>query len=90
MSNAQSKTPQAPSLGESLYHRLVDAGCVLDHHESDLYVKVDPTSTSILRTVFGDFKMPPTFVHAVSGARWYDVAFMYEPFWEARTYGRRR
>lgn len=43
----------------TLYEALTAAGCEIDHHESDLYVRVTPDST---RIVFGHFgrKVPRT------------------------------
>jgi hypothetical protein len=78
MSNAQSKTPQPPSFGQTLYGSLKAAGCQLDHYKDDLYVLVSPEATAILRAVLGD-RMPRTLRDQFDGAHWYDVPYMYTP-----------
>ena len=57
----------------------------IDHHESDLYVKMTPESSKIISksglirghgyTVFRD---------QITGTLWYDIAFAYTPEWERR------
>lgn len=54
------------------------AGCELDHHESDLYVKATPESSKIMR---GYDDLTSMFCSAADGSLWYDVPFMWEPFW---------
>lgn len=71
----------------SLYTDLRDAGCELDNHESDLYVKSDPTSREIIAQYKTDH--PPClvtriFVNQTDGTQWIEVPFMFDPWWEAR------
>lgn len=57
----------------------------IDHHETDLYVKMTPESSKIISesglirghgyTVFRD---------QITGTPWYDIAFAYSPAWERR------
>lgn len=69
-----------------VYDALVDAGCLMDHHESDLYVPVTPESSAVMRLV-----VPPTtfsrFRSDIDGSYWYEVPFGYKPFWESAAKG---
>ena len=57
----------------------------IDHHGTDLYVKMTPETSMIIRqsgltrghgyTVFTD---------QMTGTLWYDIAFAYTPEWERR------
>lgn len=70
-----------------IYNAMVDALPPehIDHHETDLYVKVTPESLKIISesglirghgyTVFRD---------QITGTLWYDIAFAYSPEWEKR------
>jgi hypothetical protein len=75
-------------MSTSVYQRLKAAGVPLDNHESDLYAKVTPESKAIIE----EYDREPhltwpvsTFISQVDGARWYDIPFAYEPWWEARS-----
>lgn len=75
----------------TLYQKLVEAelkNC-LDHHESDLYVRVNDSTTAILLEHF-----PPISIdldntgrsrwemfHDDRGVAWFDIPFAYDPFW---------
>lgn len=77
-----------------LYNDLKSAGCKLDHHESDLYVRADAAALSILSkhgkgayvaARKGDrFQLAgcAMFRSATDGELWIDVPFAYAPFWE--------
>lgn len=65
----------------SLYYRLKHAGCELDSHESDLYVKASEESTKILKDSGVSYT---SFRSQIDNTLWYDVPFHYEPFWERR------
>lgn len=67
-----------------IYDELKAAGVPLDNHESDLYVKVTPESRRIVgeHLAAGKIGMAPTFTSNIDGARWYDLAFQFLPFWE--------
>lgn len=67
-----------------IYEQLQAAGCEMDSHESDLYVKVTPESTAIVDSY--QFKSNvTTFTSQIDGERWYDIPFAYVPFWENKT-----
>jgi hypothetical protein len=66
-----------------IYEDLKDAGVELDHHESDLYAKVNPTSRKIVEAY--KFRGNVTvFSNQIDGSPWYDIPFAYRPWWEAR------
>lgn len=68
--------------GESLYDAVVRLGIEHDNHESDLYLPVNEQTQALLR----HFKITTAkpFRHAVTGVLWYDVPFMFAPFWRKR------
>ena len=65
----------------SLYKRLVNAGCEIDHHESDLYVKKTPISEILVERYATVPANVTEFRGVVDGEQWFDVPFSYEPFW---------
>ena len=72
----------------SIYKRLRDAGCALDHHESDLYVRDSETARRIIREVnavpsLGKWRAEPFM--GSDGHRWLDIPFAYDPWWEKRS-----
>lgn len=75
---------------ETLYKTLIANGVSvedIDHHASDLYVRVTYKTQSIMQEYNksrGINCMPPTFRSELEGdGWWYDIAFAYDPFWEA-------
>ena len=69
----------------SIYSELVQAKVIIDHHESDLYVRACPTSEAILAN-HGHKPggmIPYSFIS--DGVKWYDLPFQYEPFWEGKS-----
>ena len=70
----------------SLYQALTVAGCEIDHHESDLYVKLTPTALAVIRTFPGMYDEGSRFMFRskVDGKMWLDFPFAYEPFWAAK------
>ena len=71
----------------SLYTELRDAGCTLDSHYSDLYVRDTVLAQEIIRGYHDANGWPckpfARFTSPVDGMRWIDLPFMYDPFWEA-------
>lgn len=70
----------------SLYQQLKAAGVPLSNHESDLYVKDTPEAVVIL---VANGKTPGAFGcerfrSRIDEAYWFDVPFMYDPYWEKR------
>lgn len=72
----------------TIYEALRDAGCKLDHHESDLYVKEDFVSIKILNNFVK--KGSSRFWNEVDGQFWFDIPFAYDPFWAKRLKNLRR
>lgn len=73
-------------MAQTLYERLVAAGCEIDHHESDLYVKATPEALAIIEDYEAASKLKnrETFSSAIDGSPWYDLPFAYDPFWSAK------
>lgn len=65
----------------SLYQALRSAGVPLSNHESDLYVKDTPAARGILHAYEMSYT---TFTNQIDGTPWFDVPFMYEPWWEMK------
>ena len=65
----------------TLYAALVAAGCEIDNHESDLYVKATPEAIALTK----DEPNRSFFTSNIDGARWIDLPFRYQPFWDKRS-----
>jgi hypothetical protein len=74
----------------TLYDELSVAGCRIDSHESDLYVKSDKVSRPIIAAAVKDRRLAtkPTLFQSTHpedrGAFWYEIPFAYTPFWRNR------
>lgn len=74
---------------KSLYQCFLDGGIPpeeIDHHYSDLYVKVSISSKRILEDYqknSGVRCFAEVFKANDGSGYWYDIAFAYDPFWEA-------
>lgn len=68
----------------TIYSRLVRSGATLDHHESDLYVLVYGINIRELLTVAKSEGHAVTYFTDDAGARWADIPFAYDPWWERR------
>ena len=66
----------------SIYDDMKSAGIAIDHHESDLYIPATQEARAILDK-HGNTSYT-AFISQVDGTRWYDVPFMYAPWWDAR------
>ena len=63
----------------SIYTEAVRLGLCIDSHESDLYLKSCPESDDLAK------KEPNAQLFQDStGAFWWDIPFMYDPWWEQR------
>jgi len=71
--------PSAVPANRSLHQQLLAAGTELDSHESDLYAKVTPESTRIVRE-----SGHSSSVFMSDGEMWYDLPFAYDPFWDKK------
>jgi len=67
--------------GIDIYEQLKAAGAEMSHHESDLYVKVTPQSTEILKGYYFKSNVT-TFKSIIDKFLWYEVPFAYTPFWD--------
>lgn len=65
----------------SLYQQCVDAGVEIANHSSDLYIPVNDVTRKLVRESGASYTTFPN--NLKNGALWYDVAFQYEPYWEA-------
>ena len=68
----------------SLYQELKAAGCEMDSHESDLYVKATPEARTILARHPIQALQADSFVSQADGHVWLDVPFAFDPFWTAK------
>jgi len=66
-----------------IYEEIIKAGLLINHHESDLYVKKTPESEKIINNYL--FKNSvTTFISQIDGEIWYDMPFVYTPFWKEK------
>src|SRR3546814_3857609 len=72
-----------PGHEPSLYRRLRAAGCEMDHHESDLYVRSTSEASAIIAAyeASGGITNKSAFRSAVDGLPWLELPFHYEPHW---------
>lgn len=66
----------------SLYSDLKAAGCKLDSHESDLYVKASPEACRIVRAAKSN--VWSHFRSQIDEELWIEVPFAFAPWWEKR------
>lgn len=53
----------------------------IDHHETDLYIKVTPESKALVREY--DYRSNvETFRDQITGTLWFDIPFAYTPGWD--------
>lgn len=52
----------------------------IDHHDTDLYLKVTPESKKLIEEY--DYCWE-TFDDSITGEEWYDVPFAYTPGWKS-------
>lgn len=74
---------------QSLYARLLKAGCKIDNHESDLYVQ----NSQIARDIITAYNKEHKYSHPIKfkmfksnldGDSWLDIPFMYSPYWDKK------
>ncbi len=72
-------------MSTTLYAALVAAGCQIDHHESDLYVRDTLQAQAIIHSHATPVRARITrFRSALDGEWWLDIPFAYQPYWDAR------
>ncbi len=70
----------------SLYTDLLEAGQPVSNWQSDLYCPVNDVTRALLKkhniTTATTFIANTTLKNKVEGDLWYDVPFMFDPFWD--------
>ena len=66
----------------SLYTDLIEAGQPVSNRHSDLYCPVNEVTRSLLKK--HGVTMASTFINQVEGGAWFDVPFMFDPYWEGK------
>ena len=69
----------------SLYTDLIEANIKVSNHESDLYCPVNAETKALLAK--HDIKTATEFKNQVEGGLWYDVPFLFDPFWTGKIKG---
>ncbi len=72
----------------SIYKEVNALGGYVDHHESDLYIEVNPVNREILSRYPCERANATTFINQVTGKLCYDVPFSFDPFWTAKKWTR--
>ena len=67
----------------NIYEEMKAAGVPMDHHESDLYVKVTSRSRQIVQD-YEHRENVTTFTSEPDREPWYDIPFGYQPFWDKK------
>jgi hypothetical protein len=63
----------------TLYQRLVATGWPIEHHETDLYVRMVPCTTAAIEAYKADGGIVHPSVFTSDGTLWYDLPFQYDP-----------
>lgn len=69
---------------QTLFQAIQAANIEYDNHESDLYFPVTNETIEILRRFPDCQRTAERFTNQISGDRWFDVPFAYDPFWERK------
>jgi len=75
-----------PDPVQSIYQQMVAAGVPVASYSSDLYAPVNDTTRAIV-DAYRFKRNVTTFISddpADKGARFYDIPFAYDPWWDAR------
>lgn len=65
----------------NIYTEAKKLGIPMDSHESDLYLKVTPESTELVKK-YDKNGIANRFTSQIDFTAWYDLPFMFTPFWE--------
>ena len=68
----------------TLYDELVERGCRIDNHESDLYVKSTKEALEVIARYPSEKKMARFFRSQLDETLWIDVPFAFLPWWRNR------
>jgi hypothetical protein len=66
---------------DNIYTEAKRLGIPMDSHESDLYLKVTPESSELVKK-YDRNKIAKQFTNQIDHTLWYDLPFMFAPFWE--------
>lgn len=69
----------------NIYEKAVESlpSADIDHHESDLYLRITPISKKLIREY--EFKnQVHVFRDNIEHVLWYEIPFAYTPYWERR------
>lgn len=71
---------------KSLYDRVVELGCEIDHHGADLYVRRTPEAYQLIRDFEAEGGITnKTYFHStIDASTWIDLPFLYDPYWESK------
>jgi hypothetical protein len=67
----------------TLYKEAKRLNIPLDHHESDLYLKLTPESLNLIK-MFDKYKTARRFTSQLDKTQWFDIPFAYDPFWGSK------
>lgn len=68
----------------SLYQKCLVHKLEIDHHESDLYIKAGEVANRLVLEYANRNVSCVESFRDMAGKRWWDVAFAYDPFWQAQ------
>lgn len=68
---------------KTLYQDVLESGIECSNHESDLYVLANSDSLSIIKK--HNVAYYSSFKSNIDGKLWYDIPFMFDPFWQKRS-----
>ena len=66
----------------NMYEQFQNAGCQIEHWQSDMYVKKDSKSEEIVDKVRKERTINIGLFLDNHGVVWYDIPFGYIPYWE--------
>jgi len=74
---------------KSIDERMIEAGVETANHQSDLYVPVNDTTRQIIKeyneSVEPGYEVKPeVFVSKIDHTLWFDIPFMFDPYWESK------
>ena len=81
VSSSREKSARSGARAQNPYKALKALGVPMDSHESDLYVRATPEAVALVKASGWSHMF---FQSQIDGQTWIDVAFAFEPFWEAK------
>lgn len=65
----------------SLFEEVISRGIPYEHHESDLYIPFTKETEKLVRNYNVSAER---FISQIDGKVWFDIPFVYEPYWEKK------